>query len=173
MKYNKKRSHIILSVLEKGFVSCEDYNSTKEPFFYQNRKKRFEIEPNIDIDIPDKINKNINYNIKIIYNLLGNNKKEFYLGEWTIFSLENALSQYKIYCDNGQTNVFNIGFRYLGMGYIELVCCDLKSHRLFYHTDGGSNDWDRQSNFNDIINNGSNKKEKFYFSDWFNYIDNN
>ncbi len=53
------------------------------------------------------------------------------------------------------------------MGYISVLSCDLTNHLLFYRPDGGSNDYDRQYNFNELIKNGSQPYKKFYFSKWF------
>ena len=75
--------------------------------------------------------------------------------------------QYNKYCDANQRNVFNIAYRYEGMGWVEVLSCDLESHLLFLRKDGGSNGWDREANFKDVIENGSSKYKKFYFSDWF------
>jgi len=164
-KNQKKTIEKILSVLKNGSVSSSEYNSTKVPFFLQNKENNFDIEFNKieDIDIPLRLNRNI----ILIYKILGNSKKEIYLDEWTILSLEEALEQYKNYCNEGQSNVFNIGYRYMGLGHVEVISCDLESHLLFFRNDGGSNDFDRQYNYNDIIKNGAKPHKKFYFSDWF------
>ena len=82
-------------------------------------------------------------------------------------SLNEALERYKVICAKGQTNVFDIGYKYDGMGYINVLSCDLTNHLLFYRLDGGSNDYDRQYNFNELIKNGSEPYKKFYFSKWF------
>ena len=80
----------------------------------------------------------MNKNIIDIYNIIGNKKKELYLGEWTIMSFENALNRYNELLSLNVIDVFDIGYRYLGMGHIELLCCDLESHLLFFRRDGGS-----------------------------------
>jgi hypothetical protein len=82
-------------------------------------------------------------------------------------SLDEALERYKELVSQGQTNVFDIGYKYGGMGYIDVLSCDLTSHLLFYRVDGGSNDYDRLYNFNKLINEGSQPYDKFYFSTWF------
>ena len=78
-----------------------------------------------------------------------------------------AIKIYKEYCNHGQKKVFDIGFRYMGMGHIEIISCDLESHLLFFHPGGGSNGWDRESNFNEIVKNGPQKYNQFFFSNWF------
>lgn len=152
----------IVNKLEKGYTST-DIKPKKIPFLFKKKSSNLssyfqEIE-----NIP----KGLNRNIKLIYKILDDNKKEIYLNEWKIFSLDEALSQYIKYCNDGQKNVFNIGYRYLGMGWIELLSCDLKTHLLFLRKDGGSNGWEREINYKNIIKNGSNKYKKIFFSDWF------
>ena len=156
----------ILSVLNKGFVSDNNYNSALIPFFKQNKVNIFNIDSNNlvnNIDIPHRLNRNI----QLIYKIFGNPDKEIYLGNWTILSLNGALKQYKYYCSKNQRNIFNIAYRYLGMGHIEVLSCDFKTHLLFYRRDGGSNGYDRELNENDIIKNGADKYKKFYFTNWF------
>ena len=95
------------------------------------------------------------------------NYSYIYIIKFYIFSLDEALSQYLKYYNDGQKNVLNIGYRYSGMRWIELLSCDLKTHLLFLRKDGGSNGWDREINYKNIIKNGSNKYKKIFFSDWF------
>lgn len=156
----------ILAVLNNTTISSIDYVSTKEPFFWKdNNRQAFQQYNNLFVDaqIPDGLNNNI----KILYQILGHQKREIYYGPWTIMSLNEALERYKVICAKGQTNVFDIGYKYDGMGYINVLSCDLTNHLLFYRHDGGSNDYDRQYNFNELIKNGSQPYEKFYFSKWF------
>ena len=156
----------ILTVLNKCKISKENHISSNLPFFSQdfnkvnffansNRLNRYEI--------PDRLNRNI----KLIFQLLGDGEKEIYIGEWTIMSLKECIERYKIFCENDQQDVFDIGYRYLGLGHIEMISCDLKTHLLFFRPDGGSNGYDRYDNFQNLIKNGSEKYEKFYFGKWF------
>ena len=162
----------ILKVLEQSKVSCNNYDSTKQPFFSSDssqNKFTINFQSLSNYNIPESLNRNI----ILIYKILGDPTKEIYIGEWTIMSLDKALKNYKEYSDNGQHNVFDIGYRYIGMGHVEVISCDLKSHLLFYHRDGGSNGYDRQINYNNIIKHGSESCEKFFFSKWFYNILNN
>jgi len=153
----------ILDVLNKGTISTNNYTSSNQPFFMKNSTESFKQYNNLKLEIPE----NLNNNVKLIYEIFGNAQKEIYLDEWTIMSLEEALKKYKDICEQGQNNVFDIGFRYLGMGHIEMISCDLKSHLLFYRPDGGSNGWDRINNFNELIQKGSTPYNKFHFYKWF------
>ena len=153
----------ILEVLNKGTISTNNYTSSDKPLFMKNSTESFTQYNNLKLQIPE----NVNRNVKLIYEIFGNEQKEIYLDEWTIMSLEEALKRYKEFCAEGQDNVFDIGFRYLGMGHIEIISCDLKSHLLFYRPDGGSNDWDRITNVNELIQKGSTPYDKFHFYKWF------
>jgi hypothetical protein len=161
-----KQINKILAVLNNTTISSIDYVSTKEPFFWiDNNREAFKQFNNLFVDA--QIPEGLNRNIKILYQILGHQKREIYYGPWTIMSLNEALQRYKVICAKGQTNVFDIGYKYDGMGYINVLSCDLTNHLLFYRSDGGSNDYDRQYNFNELIKNGSQPYDKFYFSQWF------
>jgi hypothetical protein len=161
-----KQINKILAVLNNTTISSIDYVSTKEPFFWSdNNRESFKQFNNLFVDA--QIPEGLNNNIKILYQILGHQKREIYYGPWTIMSLNEALQRYKVICAKGQTNVFDIGYKYDGMGYINVLSCDLTNHLLFYRPDGGSNDYDRQYNYNELIKNGSEPYKKFYFSQWF------
>jgi hypothetical protein len=164
----KKQSEInkIFEVLKTCAISSNDYVSSNEAFFKNDSTGQPFQQFNmlfINAQIPEGLNRNI----KVIYQLLGHQKKEIYYGQWTIMSLDEALQRYKELVNQGQTNVFDIGYKYGGMGYIDVLSCDLTSHLLFYRVDGGSNDYDRLYNLNQLINEGSRPYDKFYFSTWF------
>jgi hypothetical protein len=166
----------IIQVLNKATFSTTDYDSTQQPFFSSDSKKNtFDFPSDIQSvinNIPISFNDyviptSLNRNIIFLYQLINKPKSEVYLGDWTILSLEEALRNYNNYCKDGQNNVFDIGFKYRGMGHITLISCDLKSHLLFYRNDGGSNGYDREANYQHLIKNGSDNYDKFFFSKWF------
>ena len=162
-----KKSQLINKMLNVlSTISSNDYLSSNDPFFRNdNNVQPFQQYNNLfdDAQIPEGLNRNI----KLLYEILGHQKKEIYYGPWTIMSLNQALERYNVICAKGQTNVFDIGYKYDGMGYINVLSCDLTSHLLFYRLDGGSNDYDREANLNDLIKKGSTPYEKIYFSEWF------
>ena len=165
MDAKTKQIKQILEVLEKCTISTNDYMSSNEPFFNSDNNKHPFQQFNLfdNSQIPEGLNRNI----KNIYELLGDPKKEIYMNEWTIMSLNEALERYNYICSQGQSNVFDIGYKYAGMGYIDMLSCDLTNHLLFYRVDGGSNGYDRIANLNNLIKNGSKSYETFYFSHWF------
>ena len=156
----------MLNALSKATISSNDYLSSNDPFFGNDTNVQpFQQYNNLFVDA--QIPEGLNRNIKLLYEILGHQKKEIYYGTWTIMSLNQALERYKVICAKGQTNVFDIGYKYDGMGYINVLSCDLTSHLLFYRLDGGSNDYNREANLNDLIKKGSAPYEKIYFSEWF------
>jgi hypothetical protein len=164
----KKQSEInkIFEVLKTCAISSNDYVSSNEAFF-KNDSDRQPFQQFNMLFINAQIPEGLNRNIKVIYQLLGHQKKKIYYGQWTIMSVDEALKRYNELVSQGQTNVFDIGYKYGGMGYIDVLSCDLTSHLLFYRVDGGSNDYDRLYNLNQVINDGSRPYDKFYFSTWF------
>lgn len=156
----------ILEVLKQSSISSNDYVSSHEPFF-RNDSNRQSFQQYNTLFVNEQIPEALNRNIKTIYQLLGDPKKEIYCGLWTIMSVHEALERYKSLCNKGQSNVFDIGYKYGGMGYIHVLSCDLTTHLLFYRLDGGSNDYDRMYNLNQLIKEGSRPYDKFYFSEWF------
>jgi hypothetical protein len=164
----KKASEVsnILEVLKKSAISSVDYVSSREPFF-KNDNNSQPFQQFNTLFVNGEIPEGLNRNIKVIYELLGHSKREIYLDTWTIMCLDESLERYKELVNQGQTNVFDIGYKYGGMGYIDVLSCDLTSHLLFYRVDGGSNDYDRLYNLNQLIREGSRPYDKFYFSTWF------
>jgi hypothetical protein len=165
---NKKVAQInkLLKVLNKCKISNENHTSSNLPFFSRNFNPTLFLSNSKCIEqykIPDSLNRNV----KLIFELLGDAEREIYIGEWTIMSLKECTERYKDFCENSQKDVFDIGYRYMGMGHIEVISCDLKTHLLFYRSDGGSNGYDRYANYQDILKNGPDKYEKFFFTKWF------
>ena len=158
----KKQTETILELLKDCKVSKEKYKSSIEPFFLSDSSKDFKVGFTSIPELPD----NLNRHFKIFYEVIGDPKIEIYIGEWTMMSLDEVLEKYNHYCSEGQKNVFDIGYRYMGMGHIEVLSCNLYNHLLFYRMDGGSNGWDREANYKDIINFDYQKYEYFYFTDW-------
>lgn len=165
---NNNRIQKIINILQKGKLSDDNYSSTKQPFFMQNDIYDLKISNgSINDTYIKKLPYGLNNNIKLIYKILNNPNKEIYLNDWTIMNLTDAIKNYENYCKNRQKNIFDIGYKYAGMGHITVISCDLSNHLLFYRPDGGSNGYDREINFENLIKNGSTPYNKFYFSNWF------
>jgi hypothetical protein len=161
----KRRNHLqkILSVLEHSHISNQNYDSTDKAFFSGNIESAFKMDSKPIEGLP----KSLNRNILDIYKLLGDPEREIYIGGWTIMSVKNSIERYKELCKLNRSDVFDIGYQYMGMGHIKMISCDLNNHLLFHRPDGGSNGYDREDNLNNLIENGSKNYTKFFFSDWF------
>ena len=160
---NHKRYKEILNQLNKGHISHDNYDSTQKPFFCIDKSKPFMVDFQKIEGLPEGLNRNI----ITIYNIIGNPKCEIYLNHWTIMSCEKAIQQYNNYCKDGITNIFDIAFQYRGMGHIQVLSCDLKTHLLFYRPDGGSSGIERELNYNKLKSEGVDEYPQFYFSRWF------
>lgn len=162
----------INKVLETANISNEGYNSMDVGFFARDREQKlFEVDFKEIKPLP----KGINRNVKSIYEILGNMETEIYIGEWTIMTITRALEIYEEYKKSGRENVFDFGFRYMGMGHIEVVSCDLDDFKIFFHPAGGSNGYDREGNFKGIVDGGPEKycTSKINFDEWFYKIETN
>jgi len=163
----KKQIQTIQELLKKAKISQENYKSSMEPFFHMNMEKDYQENYKSIPELPESLNRHF----KLFYEIVGNPSIEIYIGQWTIMSLNESLEKYKQYCSEGQTNVFDIGFRYLGMGHIEVLSCNLYNHLLFYRRDGGSNGWDREANYKELINFDYQKYGYLYFTQWLTQVD--
>lgn len=161
------RVQLILEILKGATISEEGYDSTQMPFFLAGDSQAFTPEHKDIPKLPDGVNRNLLY----LYQLIGNPDVEVMLldrdgCEWTILSLNKALDLYESYKAVGQTRVFDIAYRYLGLGHIEMVSCDTETHNLFYRRDGGSNGWDRDLNYKETIEFTGSDNELFFLN-WF------
>ena len=165
----KKQVISVQELLEKSIKSNEGHDSTQEPFFQGSENGILKMDHKELPEVPSSLNRHI----KIMYELIGNPDIEVYLGKWTIMSLNKSLENYKQYCDDGQNKVFDIAFAYMGMGHIMVLSCDLENHLLFKRRDGGSNGYDREDNYKDLLNYKSEDHKCIYFCQWKNEINEN
>ena len=165
---NKMEKHLsekrkqILSVQEllmNSKLSDENYDSTIEPFFMKRGNNDYIMNYKDLPELPEALNRHI----KIFYTLLGNPDVEVYIGDYTFMNLTKCLKNYNEYCLNQQTSVFDIAYRYEGMGHITVISCDLNNHLLFERRDGGSNGYDREDNYQDLLKYKTGSKKYFYF----------
>ena len=160
----KKQVNTVLDFLKKSKMSNENYKSSIEPFFYNDiESKEFKENYKTIPELPDALNRHI----KILFELISNSEIEIYINEWTIMSLDECLERYKLLCEENPKNiVFDIGYRYMGMGHVQMISCNLYNHLLFYRMDGGSNGWDREANHKELINFNHQKYNYIYFHQW-------
>jgi len=159
---SEKRKQIlsVQELLKNSKLSDENYDSTKEPFYMKGDNNDYVMNYK---DLP-QLPKSLNRHIKIFYTLVGNPDVEVYIGDYTFMSLTKCLENYNEYCDNDQYSVFDIAYRYEGMGHITVISCDLNNHLLFERRGGGSNEYDREDNYKDLLNYKTGSKKYFYFN---------
>ena len=136
------------------------YDSTLAPFF------RGYIDDNVDdiacdsiipdnnVNNIDTINRFIelckNKSIQDFY--INNNgiDREIYIKHWSLLSLEKILGLDSTYKESGIENVIDLGYMYHGMGWVIVVFYYIKTGKLYFRMDGGSNGYDRMENFNKL-----------------------
>lgn len=134
----------------------KNYDSTLAPFFRKfadtdesNHTCDSIIDNNLDIiNIFTKINLP-----KEITNFYINNNaidKELYIKEWTLFSINKIIDMYDNHNKDNIINIVDLGFKYLGMGWIKVAFYNLKLNKIYYRHDGGSNGYDRLDNYDKL-----------------------
>ena len=157
-----KRMQVISvqELVKNSTLSEENHDSTIEPFFQKSIEKNYLMDFKEILELPESLNRHM----KIFYELVGNPNTEVYIGDFTFMSLTKCLENYNNYCANDQKTVFDIGFRYAGMGHIIVTSCDLNNHLLFERMDGGSNGYDREANYKELLNYQTGSKKYIYFN---------
>ena len=164
-KQQMKQTQDILIKLTGGTMSTSEYDSTTKGFFAQDEEsKPFKIGFKDIPELPD----GLNHNIQRMYKIIGDPDKEVYIGYWTIMSLNDVIDRFKNLKDPKQERVFDIALRYAGMGHVDILSCDLKTHKLFMRHDGGSNGWERQANKDSLLILDPETVNQFSFNEWFN-----
>lgn len=158
---SEKRKQItsVEELLKNAKLSEENYDSTIEPFFMKHDNDEYIMNYKDLPDLPESLNRHM----KIFYTLVGNPDIEVYIGDYTFLSLTKCLENYNDYCKEDQKSVFDIAFRYEGMGHVTVIACDLNNHLLFERSGGGSSGYDRENNYNDLLKYKTDSKEYFYF----------
>ena len=167
-KQQMKQTQDILIKLTGGTMSTFEYDSTTKGFFAKDEERKpFEIGFK---DIPE-LPEGLNHNIQRMYKIIGDPDKEVYIGYWTIMSLNHLLDRFKKLQEKKQERVFDIALRYAGMGHVDILSCDLQTHKLFVRYDGGCNDWERQANREALFKLDPETLNQFFFNEWFNTCD--
>lgn len=142
-----------------------DIKSTQQPFFNCSSDKTSLNFVNSDKREIPIIHQKLNRNIKEIYKYTQSDSEEIYIHEWTFMSINEITERYNSIKEQ-RNDIIDIAFRYHGMGWILVLSCDLNNSLLFERMDGGSNGFDREENYLQLIKNGSNPYKKVNFSQW-------
>ena len=155
MKVHIERfTNILLFMKKYAYISSINYSTDgNSTYTHDLEKERFDIKkPIIEfMDYFKKVPTQLNDNIMIIYRLLGDFNREIYIDDWCFLSLKESLNRYEYYKSRGQYRLYDIAYKYEGLGHIKVLSCDLDNHLLFYRYDGGSNDLDRENNLTHAI----------------------
>lgn len=149
-----------------------NYSSINQPFFMQNESN----SNNDDLNLSN-VNKILNdiplsNELKIIYQIIGNETIEYYFNNWTLMSLNDLNIYYKMKKQQNQNRVIDFALSYLGLGYILIVSYDSITNKIYYRLDGGSNGYDREFNNRFIIKYKPKKEDGFLFDNWIKNIEN-
>jgi hypothetical protein len=160
------RSKQILCTLKKGTMSTKSYDSTSKPWYMKDKPIPFDIGYESISDCPP----DLNYSIILMYKVIGDPDREVYVGDWTIIAWNNAKKKHNEYKDDKQTKVFDIAYKYMGMGHIRVLACDLTTHKLFYHDAGGANGYESQDNYDKLLKLDPSTLNQRFFREWFHEI---
>ena len=154
--------HCALNLLKQSKISVINSNCKLSPFFESIPDTTYNINYPIDIAI-DKINKStsiINHNKTInlptkllyMYCLLDSSNREINYNNFIFMSFNEIIDRYNLYKKNGQNKLCDLAIKYDGMGYIFVLTYNIYNGTFFFRRDGGSNDWERQTNWDFIKN---------------------
>ena len=145
--------------------SPRNHDSTLQPFFLPNVDNDSNENQNISIIEDNNLLLAIEFkelNLeKAIPDFYLNNEafnKEMYIENWTFFSITKILELVKYYTSHNINNIVDLGFMYHGMGHVKVVYYNKISKKIYFRMDGGSNDYDRMANFNELKELSSNIK---------------
>lgn len=145
--------------------SDNHYNSLDKPFFSGNIcnldiSNSLDISSSFDVNIlkntyisslPDEIKDFLGY-FKI-------SSRELYINEWTFMSIDKIIELCEYYKKHKIT-VIDIAIRYSGLGHVKVAFFDPKHNNINIRWDGGSNGYDREARFKELINYSNNKSLK-------------
>lgn len=136
--------------------SPRNHDSTLQPFFLPNVDNDSNENQNISIIEDNNLLviqfKELNLEKSITDFYLDNEayNREMYTENWTFFSITKILELVKHYIENDINNIVDLGFIYHGMGHIKVVYYNKITKKIHFRMDGGSNDYDRIANFNQL-----------------------
>ena len=97
-------------------MSTSGYTSSDKGFFETDKHcKLFEMGYDTLPEFPE----GLNVTILLMYKIIGHKTREIYFHRWTIMSVDESLKRYKNYCQEGQKDVFDIAYRYMGMDILK------------------------------------------------------
>jgi len=137
--------------------SPRNHDSTIQPFFLPNVDNDSNENQNISIIEENNLllaiefkELNLEKAITDFYLINEAYNREMYIENWTFFSITKILELHTHYTSHNINNIVDLGFIYHGMGHIKVVYYNKISKKIHFRMDGGSNDYDRIANFNEL-----------------------
>lgn len=144
MALTHRQASIFVNSGKKG---SDNYNSIEQPFMMQNEVADGETDFKT-AEVNEMLeNIQLHTSLKRIYQIIGNPAIEYYYNQWTLFSLNKVKEHIDFLAKENQTRFIDFGIIYAGMGHCIMVSYVPEFKKIFYRVDGGSNGWDRESNF--------------------------
>jgi len=142
--------------LRESDIGKEYELSMDEPFFqFSDADEEIEITMMVDSlkeeDMCFLLKMNLPAVLKNVYKILGSSKREFRYKGYTFFSLGGIKKACEVYEGDGQYKFCDIGMQYYGMGHVKVITLCRETGLLFIRIDGGSNGYDRDTNYNNFI----------------------
>jgi len=167
----RKKLKWVENFLRNGQKGTTNHNSLQESFCEKNISNNRLIGGNTE-----KVNTilkeiTLPHTLSLIYKIIGEVDSEFYLNNWTLMSLDSIIARQKIYIENKQERVIDFALGYMGMGHMVIVAFDPIDFKIFFRRDGGSNGWDRETNWEYIKTYKPNEADKHDFSVWVKLIE--
>ena len=125
-----------------------NHDSTNHPFMGNSIGEEFLVDSSLN-SLLDKIP--ISDEIKNFYRRFRSSNQELIRERWTFFSPVKIMSVMKRHMsDNIET--IDLAFEYIGMGWVNVAFYYPPENKILFRRDGGSNDWDRKDNYNNLKN---------------------
>jgi len=121
----------------------------------------------------NKINKNIVFNpyFIMLYLTINSDTKACSIGNWTLFSINQVIDDLNILIlEEPAINWCTLGHKYMGLGYYQALRMNINNGKLFIQMDGGSNDWDRMSYWEQYKNQQINDSNYTEFTELINLL---
>lgn len=135
-----KQYYLIHNVLLKHDLELLDINSKE--YNKQLKKNR-----NTNKIIEDTSLIDINSDLHCYFKIIGNPDKTIEINNWKLYSLNTSLN---IYGEYYGSKLFDIASKDIGMGYYLNVTYNLKKKMCCLTIQGGSNIYDRESNYKNL-----------------------
>ena len=156
----KNRSSILYDIVKNLQVGTPEEKTTDHPFFQPSLD-----ENTVETLFNQKCEKSINekvvsfskdnnfpFELKFLYLFLGVDNREIIVNDVSLFSFNELVKRHDNFIEKGQNDIIDLGTKYLGMGHVAVLTLNKKTSKVFLRSDGGSNGYDREINFNKSIN---------------------